>query len=431
MDGSPEKDSASTTPAPAGILPIAQYGGRWTERAYLSGDWGGARQRWAEKGIAFRVEWLQVGQGIVSGGRKERWTYTTNIDLYADIDLMRMGLLPGAVLSFRAQSRFGETVNADTGFLLPVNTFSLFPFTTTPDDDVPITVTELNYLQFLSKSVAVQIGKITTMRGTNEFAGGEGRSQFMNLQFLYPGVFAQFVPYSTLAATVLWLPTETVTVTTTLMNMTDASTTTGFTDFDEGTVSVTAASFTYPVRHLPGGVTVSGAYGFNGDFLRLGSVALSQDGEPTGDTESDTWAVFVTAWQYLHLGEHARKVDPTDGRQDLRGLGAFVSVGVGERDVNPAPLNVAVGLAGRGMIHGRPDDSWGAGYFYNDVEASHHRLSPDLKELKQDSTQGFEGYYNFAVTGSMDFTVDFQWTDSAFHNIEDAAILAFRLNARL
>jgi hypothetical protein len=59
-----------------------------------------------------------------------------------------MRVLPGALVVFRAQSRFGDSVNADTGLLLPVNTYSAFPFTEPPDEDVPFTITELNYTQF-------------------------------------------------------------------------------------------------------------------------------------------------------------------------------------------------------------------------------------------------------------------------------------------
>ena len=40
------------------------------------------------------------------------------------LDLTRMQLVPGALVTVRGQSRFGDTVNADSGLLLPVNTYS-------------------------------------------------------------------------------------------------------------------------------------------------------------------------------------------------------------------------------------------------------------------------------------------------------------------
>jgi carbohydrate-selective porin OprB len=76
-------------------------------------------------------------------------------------------------------------VNGDTGLLLPVNTYGAFPLTDPPNENVPIAITELNYTQFLSEHFGLLVGKITTMKNANEFAGGEGRTQFMNFQFLF------------------------------------------------------------------------------------------------------------------------------------------------------------------------------------------------------------------------------------------------------
>jgi len=431
--GDPPPDGEADAPSAVsqGVLPIPRYGGSPGQREYLTGDWGGTRQGWAERGFGLRFEWYQVGQGVVSGGRNNDWKYGTNLDLYAHFDLMRAGLMPGAVISFRAQSRFGETVNGDSGLLFPVNTFSLFPLTDPPEANVPIAITELNYLQFFSEHFGIQFGKITTLGGTNEFAGGEGRSQFMNLQLAYPAVFNQFVPYSTLAAGVLWLPSEKVNVASILMNLTDASTTTGFSDIGDGTIWSSSVSVIYGDGGLPGGLTVGTAYAFNGEFVRVGEGRRGPGGDFELSTESETWAVFVTGWQYLHLREKAGAVDPANGRQDLRGLGAFLTVGVGRRSTSPAPFNVALGLGGRGMIGGRPDDSWGVGWFFNDVQDNFHRLAPILPDRVADSNQGVEAYYNAALAGSVGLTLDLQWTKSAFRCIDNAFILAFRLNIRL
>ena len=103
-----------------------------------------------------------------------------------------------------------------------MNSFQYFPLTSTLDEDVPLTITELNYLQYLSEQLGVFVGKITTMDNANEFAGGAGRSQFMNFQFLWSSVFAQVTPYSTLAVGGLWMPWPNVIVTTLLMNTEDS-----------------------------------------------------------------------------------------------------------------------------------------------------------------------------------------------------------------
>lgn len=408
-----------------GILPVPDYSGDWKTRRFLSGEWGGLRQDWANKGITFDVEWLQVGQGIVSGGRDQRWAYATNIDYYINLDLMRMGVLPGALISFRGQSRFGSTVNEDTGLLLPVNTFSDFPVTSPPDENVIFTVTELNWLQFLSDELGVLLGKITTMSSSNEFAGGEGRSQFMNFQFSFPSVVAQFSPYSTLAVGGVWLPSSKVTVTSMLLNLQDASTTSGFDDIGDGTIWSADVDFQYRLEHLPGGMTLSGMYAFDGEFARIGGLNIDPGGSISIDTKSTSWSFYLDWWQYIHIvQEPPETIDPGDGRQDLEGLGVFVILGLGDRDINPVSWSAVAGLSGRGMIPSRGDDTWGLGYFYNALEEPRTIAASRLAN----STQGLEAYYNFAVIRSVALTLDVQWTRSAFRHIDDALVLGARLN---
>jgi len=265
-------DDASSGPQQSeGILPVPDYSGDLRTRPALTGDWGGLRQQWAEKGVTFRFNWYQAVQGVVDGGSDNRWAYGTNLDLYADLDLDRMGVIPGGLVAFRAQSRFGNSVNGDTGLLLPVNTYSNFPLTDPPDEDIPIAITELNYTQFLSEQFALLVGKITTMKNANEFAGGEGRTQFMNFQFLFPAVYAQLAPYSTLAVGALWMPSGRFQFTTLLMNTADSSTTTGFGDIGEGTTWLNSIDVQYEVNGLPGGSTLGFLYAFNGDFTRMGA----------------------------------------------------------------------------------------------------------------------------------------------------------------
>ncbi|MBW1789783.1 MAG: carbohydrate porin [Deltaproteobacteria bacterium] len=411
--------------ASEGILPVPDYSGDWRTRPFLTGNWGGKRQELADKGLTFDVEWLQVGQGVVSGGRNERWAYGTSLDYYINLDLMRMGVLPGALISFRGQSRFGSTVNQDTGLLQPVNTYSFFPLTTPSNEDVPIAITELNYLQFFSDKVGLLLGKITTMGNADEFSGGEGRSQFMNFQLIYPAVFAQVAPYSTLAVGGLWLPSPKVTVTTLLMNTKDSSTTSGFNDIGEGTSWWTSVDTQHRLGSLPGGMTLGVVYAFDGDFARIGGLNIDPGDGISLERKSEAWAVYWNVWQYLFTeGEPPEIIDPTDGRQDLEGLGVFATLGLGDKDTNPVSWSAAGGLSGRGLIPGRSDDTCGLGYFYNSIQDPR---SIALNRLAK-STQGLELYYNVAITKSVALTLNGQWTRSAVRRFDDSIVLGSRLN---
>lgn len=413
--------------ATEGILPVPNYSGDWKTRPFLSGDWDGLRTKWANKGLTFDFGWYQVGQGIVDGGRNERWAYTTNLDLHAKLDLMRMDVLPGALVSFRAQSRFGQTVNADTGLLLPVNTYSYFPTTDPLDENVPFAITELNYVQFFSDDLGVLLGKITTMANANEFSGGEGRTQFMNFQFQYPAVFAQVAPYSTLAVGALWLPSPQLTVTSILMNTRDSSTTTGISDIGEGTSWWTSVDYQYRARDLPGGGTLGVIYAFDGDFGRIGGTNIDPEGGLSMERKSEAFALFWNGWQYLYTeGNPPESIDPTDGRQDAQGLGVFLFLGVSDKSTNPVSWSAAGGLGGRGLIPGRDDDTSGVGYFYNSLQ---ELRASAIFPLGQ-STQGVEAYYNFAITRSAGLTIDLQWTKSALQGIDDAIVLGARLDIR-
>jgi porin len=408
-----------------GILPIPDYSGDLCTRPALTGDWGGLRQQWAEKGVTFRFDWYQAVQGIVKGGTDNRWAYGTNLDLYANLDLDRMGVIPGGLVAFRAQSRFGDSVNTNTGLLLPVNTYSYFPFTDPPDENVPIAITELNYTQFLSEEFGLLVGKITTMKNTNEFAGGEGRTQFMNFQFLFPAVYAQLVPYSTLAAGALWMPSGRFQFTSILMNTADSSTTTGFGDIGEGATWWNSLDIQYEMNGLPGGSTLGFLYAFNGDFTRIGGMSYDPDVGIFIGKETESWALRWDGWQYLFTEtEPGTVVDPRDGWQDLQGIGVFASLGLGDKNTNPVSFAASVGVAGRGVFPGRDDDTLGLGYFYNDLQEPR----PILANFLQSSTQGIEFYYNAAILRWLSLTGDVQWTKSARAKVDDSLVLGFRCN---
>lgn len=418
-------DTSSGDKQAGGILPVPDYSCDLRTRPALTGDWGGLRQQWADKGAIFRFYWYQALQGIVDGGIDESWAYGTNLDLYVDLDLDRMGILPGALVAFRAQSRFGNSVNGDTGLLLPVNTYSAFPLTDPPDGDVPFTITELNYTQFLSEQFGLLAGKITTMKGSNEFTGGEGRTQFMNFQFMFPAVYAQVAPYSTLAAGAVVMPSEHVLFTSLLMNTADSSTTTGFDDFGDGSTWWNSIDIQYEVKGLPGGSTLGVLYAFNGDFTHIGGINYVPDVGIVVGKESESWAVQWNGWQYLHTeGESGTRVDPRNGRQDLQGIGVFASLGLGDKKTNPVSFAASVGLAARGVFPGRDDDTLGLGYFYNDLQKPRSIMSNFL----QSSTQGIEFYYNVVILRSLEVTGDVQWTKSVLENVDDGLVLGLRCN---
>ena len=405
---------------------MPDYTQDWAARPALTGDWGGVRQHLADRGVTFEVEWLQVFQDVVDGGLDHGGAYVANLDYYLTLDLMRMGWGPDALISARGQSRFGSSVNGDTGLLLPVNTYSYFPLDDSIDDDVSIALTELYYVQYLTDTFGLLLGKITTMAGRNEFAAGEGRSQFMNTQFLWSAVTSQLSPYSTLALGALWEPRPGVSLSTTLMNTSEASTSSGFDDIGDGTTWSVDADTQYAIGGLPGGVGVGAMVAFDGDFARIGGLNIDPGIGPSLDSESTSWAVYASGWQYLYTEQPASDlIDLDDGSQDLEGIGAFLMLGLADRDTNPVSWSLAVGLGGKGLFPGRDGDTFGVGYFYNDLQEL------GLRGRLDGSSQGVEAYYNIAVARSVALSLDVQWTRSALSAVDDAVVLGARLDIRL
>src|SRR5262245_41633517 len=108
-------ESSSPPEAPKGILPIPDYTGDFWHATHLAGDFNGERTKLAEKGIQVDVEWTQIVQNIVNGGRDETTRYGGTADYLIHLDLMRMGILPGGLITFRAESRYGASVNGAAG----------------------------------------------------------------------------------------------------------------------------------------------------------------------------------------------------------------------------------------------------------------------------------------------------------------------------
>lgn len=415
-----------------GLLPVPDYGGGVAERRALSGDWGGFRQQMAEKGVTLDVQWTDIFQGVTSGGREERFVNGGSLDYLARFDLMQMGVLPGALVTARAESRYGNTVNADTGLLLPANFDSFSPLTSPLDESIGLELTELNLVQFLSEKFGVLVGKITTVEGDpTEFASGRGRHQFMNTQLIFSPSILLSVPYSTLAAGAIWLPSDRIHVTSMVMNTTDASTTSGFDDFDDGTTWVTEVDTQYRVFDLPGGMNVGGVYGFHGDYAQIGGRFQFTPGAGASiENKNHTWAAYWSGWQYLFAkGERPKTIDAGDGRPDLQGIGLFSRFSVADQDTNPVEFSVSGGLGGRGLIPTRDDDSWGAGLFY--LKLQEPRTTPLPVNALSDHSSGCELFYNVAVLPSVELTFDAQWLQNSFTNVDDATVLGVRLNITL
>ena len=225
-------------------------------------------------------------------------------------------------------------------------------------------------------------GKLDTLDADpNEFASGRGKSQFMNANFLFNSVSALRLPYSTLGAGVLWLPTKNITVNASIVNTTDSSTDTGFDDFGDGQTVSAEADFQYRLRGLPGGMNVGGLYSFNQDFADLSGKLIFQPGQGLAvEQEDDTWALYWSTWQYLFVEDPGdAPIDLANGVPDREGIGVFARFGVADQDTNPVEWSASFGVGGRGIIPSRDDDVFGVGYYYTHFQETRAQRAARLQ----------------------------------------------------
>jgi len=430
----PEQENAATLrpeEQPRGILPIPEFNGGFWERDRLTGDWNGGRTWLAERGLQFELDFTQHVQSNVSGGRDTGTKYGGSLEYLLRFDLDRMGALPGALVSFRGESRYGESVNGLTGSLLAANTDLFFPITSELDEEVAFAITELTYTQYLSPKFAIFVGKLNTLAGggdPNEFASGRGKTQFSNSNFVFHPVTALAVPYTTLGGGAIFAPSQHVQLSASVFNSADASETSGFDDFGDGWTLSGEAQFKYALGKLPGGMNVGGLYADDGDFRDLSGRFVFVPGEGlAAPTKNNTWSVYWTGWQYVWVDESDETpIDPTNGVPDRRGVGLFARVGFGDDDTLPIEWSVSGGVGGRGLVPGRPDDHFGVGYYYSRVDED--RLTSFQRVDRY--VQGVEAYYNLALGGAAHFTLSIQALDSALGDAETALVLGARLGVR-
>ena len=420
--------TGNTCRAGDGILPVPDYSGDIWTRSYLTGDWGGTRDDLANKGFQLDLQWTNYGQSVVHGGRDTDGRFGGKVNLTSSLDLDKMGAVPGGLVKFRAESRYGEWVNDITGTILPANTDLAAPVTSDPTDSVPLAITSLNYTQFLAQQFAVFGGKFDTYDSDpNEFASGRGVSQFMNFNFLFNSASALY-PYSTLGAGVLVLPTRDITFSSMIANLVDSSTTTGFDDIGDGWMWANELDCQYRLGRLPGGVNIGGIYASGAEFLELdGRFTYIPGVGFQAPTRDETWMVYLSGWQYLTVKDQDQVDGPvnlTNGRPDHEGLGLFCRAAWADDKTNPTDFTISAGIGGRGMIPGRQDDMYGVGYYYISISDS---VIGNILGF-DDNSQGVEAFYSLAIARAVALSFDIQYLSSPSPRADDAVAVGLRLN---
>jgi porin len=113
--------------------------------------------------------------------------------------------------------------------------------------------------------------------------------------------------------------------------------------------------------------------------------------------EKGSWSFYYNFDQYLY--------EPEKGSG--KGLGVFGRFGASDGNPNPMNYFFSLGVGGKGAMASRPDDGFGLGWYYIDVKNPSFNVGFASKEFLRDE-QGFEAYYNLALTKWAILTPDIQ-----------------------
>ena len=367
------------------MVPPRSYSGPLLERGTLTGDWGGLREQWQDRGVTFDSSVTQITQGVVEGGKNGAWEYGGRGDLTANLDTCKAGLWPGGLLTAELEGNWTNSVNGKTGSISPVNANQLFPI---PSGD-NVALPNLSFAQFVSHYGGVVFGKIQTMTNgdVNEFAHGKGDTQFFNLNFNINPV-ALVVPYSTLGAGAIILPTadpHQAVISFTALSASGKASTDGF-DETSGPIYALSGRVRTGFFDLTGHQSLAGLYStkaYTSLDQRLGFIIENQ----ALAKHDSYWALFYNFDQYLYQPEEG--VD--------RGVGLFGRFGAGEGQPIPTQYFYSIGIGAKGLIPGRELDQFGIGYYYS----SNNNITLQFPRVTQSALRdewGFEAYYNLALT---------------------------------
>ena len=388
-------------------------------RPKLSGDWYGERTKLADNGITFNIDLVQTWHGVLDGGTDQSWTSGGSFDFELKLDFQKMGLWPGAFVDLRAEQQYGTFANDKTGNLLGVNTDGFFPL----PNEHELVLSKVVFTQFLSESFAVFFGKIDTLDGdNNHFAGGRGKENFMNQNFVLNPVALRTSPYSSLGAGVAFFFPDAAhknpaTLAISVLGADGQPDTAGWDDdFENG--EVYAVEYGQPTNFfdLPGKHLFGATYS-NKDFTALDqnrrTILSSLLGFGTLPKEEGSWCGYYNFHQYLATEEE----DPSQG------FGLFGRYGIADKETSPIEAFYSIGFGGKGAIEGRDNDTWGIGYYYMELSDD---LPPLLKQRTEDP-QGFEVFYNIEVSPSVHITPDLQIVNPARSNFSTAVIAGVRV----
>jgi porin len=315
-------------------------------------------------------------------------------------------------VNLHGESRFGQSINGDVGSLVPANFALEFP---TPVGSASA-LTNVQIEQFLGPDFVVTFGKLNAADGVNihPFLGGNGINRFLNEAFVLSPLYGRLIPYSTPGAGLSYLRDFDPVFTFLVLDTNGRPDTSGLRQMFRNGATL-FASLRLPVTPfgLPGHQSLEAGYtsGKFSPFSEDDYIILP--GRPA-PRRTGSWLVAYGFDQFL-------VVDPED---PTKGWGIFANISLADQATNPVHWFLNLGVGGESPLPGRAADSFGLGYYYL---ATSSVLRDTLRPVAPiGNEQGFELYYNAAITGWFTLTADIQAIDPAQFEARSSFLLGLR-----
>jgi porin len=419
---------AASTPAPAsgtqapGSTTAPQATGAQHQEE-LTGDWGGARTRWKDKGVVLDSSLTQFYQGVASGGTKTGSEYLGTAQAKLKFDFGKLAGWQFWSAEVKAEWRFGGPLLGGTGTINPVNTAAMIPGA----DGSKFSVTAANVTKLFpinlkeGKLFAVSFGRYNLLDLLEEdFFAGFGTERFFNIAQIGPLTVLRQVPLITNGASVAYVKSGEPFITFAILDPNDHS-------LDPGLADLFADGVTfYPAIYLPAkhfGKTAKHSIGFaitTKEYTPFDAIRqIIIPGPPLDPIEPQrgSWSISYVYRQYIV--ERA----PKDG------WGLFSQVSFADRATSPITKFFDIGIGGNGVIEARKRDEFGVSYAYTD-------LSQDLEDNLNLLTLGgrpvraehqVEVFYNLHMLPWLQLTGDVQIIRPTSSSAETATVLGTRL----
>ncbi len=388
-------------------------------RQHLLGDWLGLRPCLAGHGIIADLQLIQFYQGVASGGVNQADAYGGKLDYQFTFLGEQLGLWKGFTTILHAETRFGDDINVDAGSLAFPNVNMLYPLPGQHDT----AITSLLFMQTLSERYALAAGKLNLLDLWSMLYPNSGRGidGFMNLSMVATPTFIRTTNLAMNGAGLLVMEGPQIQGAALVYDTTNSSTTAGLSNlFDQGAVILGYWRFFTEYGGLPG------SHGFLGNWSSRTYTSTDPSSWTIIPGEGLAAGQVTGSWGLAYILDQMLWVDCCDENRNLR-LFSQWSLADGDPSLYRWGFNVAI--QGQGLVCGRPSDTMGVGYFYDELSSDFKTLVSAAPGFDLQNIHGGEIYYNFAVTPSFHLTADLQVVDN--QNVADDTAIILGLRAKM